>query len=275
MDLVRLYRVYQVHLPCLRSPFGAYPVDLVQAFKVDLVHPAFLPDFPSRRLREKEKQLPGAERGRSALGRMTKQLPRAERGRNAPGRMKKQLPRAERGRSAPGGMKKLLPRAERGRSDLGGMKKQLPWAERGRSALGRMKKQLPRAERGRSAPGGQEKRLPGAERTPSAPGRMKKQLPRAERGRSALGGVGFHRRVDQVGFQGVYQVHLVWLRGASGAGAVDLVQVFKVDLVHHSVQNEKAAGQIRKGVYGRRGFGGYAPVCKVRLWSMQAGYSSG
>ena len=38
MDLVRLYRVYQVHLPCLRSPFGAYPVDLVQVFKVDLVH---------------------------------------------------------------------------------------------------------------------------------------------------------------------------------------------------------------------------------------------
>ena len=38
MDLVRLYGVYQVHLPCLRSPFGAYPVDLVQDFKVDLVH---------------------------------------------------------------------------------------------------------------------------------------------------------------------------------------------------------------------------------------------
>ena len=48
MDLVRLYRVYQVHLPCLRSPFGAYPVDLVQVFKVDLVHPTFPPDFPSR-----------------------------------------------------------------------------------------------------------------------------------------------------------------------------------------------------------------------------------
>ena len=47
MDLVRLYRVYQVHLPCLRSPFGAYPVDLVQAFKVDLVHPTFPPGFPT------------------------------------------------------------------------------------------------------------------------------------------------------------------------------------------------------------------------------------
>ena len=77
--------------------------------------------------------------------------------------------------------------------------------------------------------------MPGAEKGRSAPGRIKKQLPRAERGRSAPGGVGFHRRVDQVGFQGVYQVHLVWLRGASGAYPVDLVQVFKVDLVHHRV----------------------------------------
>ena len=77
--------------------------------------------------------------------------------------------------------------------------------------------------------------MPRAERGLSAPGRMKKQLPRAERGRSAPGSVGFYRRVDQVGFQGVYQVHLVWLRRASGAGAVYLVQVFKVDLVHHSV----------------------------------------
>ena len=80
-----------------------------------------------------------------------------------------------------------------------------------------------------------KKQLPGAERGRSAPGRMKTLLPGAERGRSAPGGVGFHRRVDQVGFQGVYQVHLVWLRGASGAGAVYLVQVFKVDLVHHRV----------------------------------------
>ena len=47
MDLVRLYGVYQVHLPCLRSPFGAYPVDLVQALKVDLVHPTFPPGFPT------------------------------------------------------------------------------------------------------------------------------------------------------------------------------------------------------------------------------------
>ena len=61
----------------------------------------------------------------------------------------------------------------------------------------------------------QENRLPGAEKGPSAPG-----------------GDGFRCQVDEVGFQGVYLVHRVWLRRASGAGAVDLVQAFKVDLVH-------------------------------------------
>ena len=79
MDLVRLYRVYQVHLPCLKSPFGAYPVDLVQALKVDLVHPTFPPGFPTRlsisAVSGKRKVVAGAEKGASAPGSNENRLP--------------------------------------------------------------------------------------------------------------------------------------------------------------------------------------------------------
>ena len=108
----------------------------------------------------------------------------------------------------------------------------MPRAEKALSAPGSEGKQLPRAKKALNAPGSRKKRLPRAEKALNAPGGQDKRLPGAGKGAGAPGGDGFRCQVDEVGFQGVYLVHRVWLRRASGAGAVDLVQAFKVDLVH-------------------------------------------
>ena len=76
------------------------------------------------------------------------------------------------------------------------------------------------------------KSLPGAEKGPGAPSSKENQSPGAERGPGAPGSGCLHTQVDQILFQGVYQVHQVWLWRAFGAGVVDLVQDFKVDQVH-------------------------------------------
>ena len=68
---------------------------------------------------------------------------------------------------------------------------------------------------GRSAPDSRGKRLPGAEKERSVPDSRE-----------------FPCQVDLVRFQRVDLVHPVWARMASGAGGMDLVQAFKVDLVH-------------------------------------------
>ena len=100
------------------------------------------------------------------------------------------------------------------------------------NAPDKKEKPPPREEKALSAPGSRKKQLPGAEKALSAPGSKGNRLPGAGKGAGAPGGDGFRCQVDEVGFQGVYLVHRVWLRRASGAGAVDLVQAFKVDLVH-------------------------------------------
>ena len=109
--------------------------------------------------------------------------------------------------------------------------KRLPGAEMRRSAPDSRGKRLPGAEMRRSAPDSRGKRLPGAEMRRSAPGSRGKRLPRAQKGRSAPDSREFPCQVDLVRFQRVDLVHPVWTRIASGAGVVDLVQAFKVDLV--------------------------------------------
>ena len=47
VDLVRLYGVYQVRQIRPKRASEAGWVDLVQVFKVDLVHPTFPPGFPT------------------------------------------------------------------------------------------------------------------------------------------------------------------------------------------------------------------------------------
>ena len=76
------------------------------------------------------------------------------------------------------------------------------------------------------------KSLPGAEKSHGAPGSTEKTLPGAEKNPGPFGSGCLRTQVDQVHFQGVYQVHQVWLWRAFGAGVVDLVQDFKVDQVH-------------------------------------------
>ena len=84
----------------------------------------------------------------------------------------------------------------------GGEGPQCPWLE---------KKAIARGGEGSQRPWQTGKQSPRAEKRSGAPSRRENQLPRAEKGLSAPGDGCFPCQLEEVGFQGVYLVHLVWL----------------------------------------------------------------
>ena len=95
-------------------------MDLVQVFKVDLVHREGISAMRSRLGCTAIPKRPGAEKERSAPGSKENRLPRVEKGRSAPGSRENRLPRVEKGRSAPGSKENRLHSLSGGQGGISG-----------------------------------------------------------------------------------------------------------------------------------------------------------
>ena len=175
--------------------------------------------------------LPGALRSFSALGNRFSLLPGALRPFSAPGKRFSLLPGAQEAFFALGNRFSLLPGELVPFSALGNRFSLLPGALVPFSALGNRFSLLPGALRPFSALGNRFSLLSGALVPFSAPSNhvsFSRNRRDGKSGRKAWR----ESRVDQVHFEGLYQVHPPCLRSPFGAYLADLVHPVKSDQVH-------------------------------------------